>query len=296
MKYHISHTTTYRYSEPVSLGHNEARLTPRSRFGRQQCLAHQLLIRPTPATVHGWTDYFGNAVSYFTVEEPHGELAITAESEVDVLEPAAVPSASTPAWEQVRGTLAAGQDADSLEALQFTLESTYTRDQDALHGYSAISFGQGRPLLSAVLDLTDRIHREFKYDPAATSVNTPIMEVFRHRRGVCQDFAHLEIACLRSMGLTARYVSGYLLTDPPPGQRRLIGVDGSHAWLSVFCPGAGWLDIDPTNNLMPSLRHVTVAWGRDYGDVCPVKGIVLGGGGHTMRVAVDMVPVAGANG
>ena len=145
-------------------------------------------------------------------------------------------------------------------------------------------------ILSAALDLTGRIHREFRYDPAATNVNTPILG-FQHRRGVCQDFAHLEIACLRTMGLASRYVSGYLLTDPPPGQSRLIGVDGSHAWLSVFCPGAGWLDIDPTNNLMPSLRHVTVAWGRDYGDVCPVKGIVLGGGSHTMHVAVDVSPV-----
>ncbi len=156
-----------------------------------------------------------------------------------------------------------------------------------------MSFTPGRPLLEAALDLTGRIFHEFKYDPTATSVSTPTMEVFEKRRGVCQDFAHLEIGCLRSLGLAARYVSGYLLTDPRPGQPRLVGADASHAWLSVFCPGHGWVDLDPTNNVIPALRHVTVAWGRDYGDVCPIKGVFLGGGSHWMTVAVDVVPAGG---
>ena len=185
------------------------------------------------------------------------------------------------------------RDAVDVAAAPYSFDSPCVRRDDRLASYAAMSFTPGRPLLEAALDLTSRIFHEFKYDPTATSVSTPTMEVFEKRRGVCQDFAHLEIGCLRSLGLAARYVSGYLLTDPRPGQPRLVGADASHAWLSVFCPGHGWVDLDPTNNVIPSMRHVTVAWGRDYGDVCPIKGVFLGGGSHWMTVAVDVVPCGG---
>ncbi len=290
MKYQVFHTTTYHYSEPASLGHNETRLMPRD-SQRQRTIAHRLYILPLPATTAEWTDYFGNRVTYFTLEEPHSELSVSASSKVEVFEPADPPRFSTPAWEDVAAALRAPQDPATFDALQFVFASPYTRGQEALGDYAAISFPRGRTLWDAALDLTGRIHREFRYDRGATGVNTPILDVFASRRGVCQDFAHLEIACFRAMGLAARYVSGYFLTDPPPGQSRLIGVDASHAWLAVFCPEIGWIDLDPTHNVVPSDRHITVAWGRDYGDVCPVNGIVLGGGSHAMNVAVDVSPV-----
>ena len=222
-------------------------------------------------------------MTYFTVEEEHRELAVTAISEVAMETPQPPEAASTLAWEDAR-------DAVDVAAAPYWFDSPCIRRDDRLAAYAAMSFTPGRPLLEAASDLTGRIFQEFKYDPTTTSVSTPTMEVFEKRRGVCQDFAHLEIGCLRSLGLAARYVSGYLLTDPRPGQPRLVGADASHAWLGVFCPGYGWVDFDPTNNVIPSLRHVTVAWGRDYGDVCPIKGVFLGGGSHWMTVAVDVVP------
>jgi transglutaminase-like putative cysteine protease len=281
MKYRVSHTTTYCYSEPVSLGHNLAHLTPRA-FERQWCLTSRTIVHPTPARVEVWIDYFGNHASYFTLEEEHRELTISAISDVVVLAPLNPLPAATPPWEKC----GVGPDV-----VPFTLDSPYVPCHESLRDYALESFLPGRPLLESALELTARIHREFKYDTTATGVNTPVLEVFEKRRGVCQDFAHLEMACLRSLGLPARYVSGYLLTDPPPGKPRLVGADASHAWLSIFCPTLGWLDLDPTNNVIPTLRHVTLAWGRDYSDVCPLKGVVLGGGTHSVNVAVDVVPL-----
>ncbi len=292
MKYEVAHRTTYHYSEPVTLGHNSAHLTPRTLAG-QRCLANRLVILPAPSCQRSWTDYFGNHVTYFTVEEEHRELTITATSEV-VMEACELPLvASPPPWEAVRDAVRWNRDAPNLAAAPFAFDSPCVGRDDRLATYAAVSFTPGRPLLEAALELTGRIFHEFKYDPTATSVSTPTMEVFEKRRGVCQDFAHLEIGCLRSLGLAARYVSGYLLTDPRPGQPRLVGADASHAWLSVFSPGQGWIDLDPTNNVVPAMRHVTVAWGRDYGDVCPIKGVFLGGGSHWMTVAVDVVPCGG---
>jgi len=178
-----------------------------------------------------------------------------------------------------------------LEARQFVFPSVYAPIAEAARAYAAPSFTEGRPLLDAVMDFTDRIHTEFAYDPGATTVATTVEEALGLKRGVCQDFAHLQIAGLRAMGLPVRYVSGYLLTEPPAGQQRLVGADASHAWLSVYCPQFGWIDVDPTNNVLPSTQHITLAWGRDYGDVSPVRGIVLGGGGQSLTVAVDVVPV-----
>jgi len=292
MKYEVTHRTTYHYSEPVTLGHNSTHLTPRT-LPRQRCLANRLVILPVPSCERNWVDYFGNQVTYFTVEEEHRELTVTAVSEVvmETLPPA--PIASTVTWEEARDAIQQHRDGVAASAALYSFDSPCVRRDDRLASYAALSFTPGRPLLDAALDLMSRIFHEFKYDPTATSVSTPTMEVFEKRRGVCQDFAHLQIGCLRSLGLAARYVSGYLLTDPRPGKPKLVGADASHAWLSVFSPGQGWIEFDPTNNVIPATRHVTVAWGRDYGDVCPIKGVFLGGGSHWMTVAVDVVPSGG---
>lgn len=287
MKYRVSHTTTYSYSDPVSLGHNLLHLLPRA-FDRQWRLNSRLSIKPVPGSVETWTDYFGNLASSFTLEEEHRELTISAVSEVLVLGMLNPSPAATPEWDAVRAMLSNGAERTNVDKVPFLLDSPFVPRHETLRRYAADSFSPGRPLLEAALDLTGRIHHEFKYDTTATGVNTPVMETYQKRRGVCQDFAHLEIACLRSLGLAARYVSGYLLTDPPPGRPRLVGADASHAWLSVFCPTLGWIDLDPTNNQMPAFRHITLAWGRDYGDVSPIKGVVLGGGSHIVHVAVDV--------
>jgi transglutaminase-like putative cysteine protease len=195
------------------------------------------------------------------------------------------PPSDTPPWEA-----AADRTALPLEALEFVFDSSALIAPDAeLMAYARAAFPAGAPLLDAVLELTRRIHEDFTFDPEATTVATPLAEVFKSRRGVCQDFARLEIACLRSLGLPARYVSGYLETLPPPGRARLVGADASHAWVAVYCPEVGWLHVDPTNNVMPSQRHVSIAWGRDYSDVSPIRGVILGGGKHTLRVNVDVV-------
>jgi transglutaminase-like putative cysteine protease len=288
VKYRVRHITSYTYPEPVSLCQNQARLSPRV-FARQQCESTRLTVQPEPKAMHAWTDYFGNTANFFAVEVPHDELTVTAESVVTVAAAQVPEPSATPPWEQARDATASTL-VD--KAVQFTFESPCVRFIPEARDYARPSFPSGRPFLEAVLDLTARIWKEFKYDPTATCVNTPTEEVLRNRRGVCQDFAHLQITCLRSLGLAARYVSGYLLTDPPPGQPKLVGADASHAWVSVYCPQLGWFDFDPTNNQIPQLRHVTLAWGRDYSDVCPIQGVFLGGGDHRMCVSVDVAPVS----
>ncbi|MGE3315544.1 MAG: transglutaminase N-terminal domain-containing protein [Planctomycetaceae bacterium] len=292
MKYAVRHITGYSYDDPVSLCENQAHLTPRA-FARQKCEMTTVTVQPEPAAIRSWTDYFGNAATYFSVEVPHDELTVTAESIVDVTPPALVSAIETPAWEEARDAIATLLDESLFRAAQFTFESPLIRMIPEATDYARVSFPAGRPLLEAAMDLTKRIYKDFKYDPAATCVNTPTEELFRKGRGVCQDFAHLQITCLRSLGLAARYVSGYLLTDPPPGQPKLVGSDASHAWVSVYCPGHDWVDFDPTNKQMPEDRHITLAWGRDYSDVCPIKGVFLGGGEHRMYISVDVTPAVG---
>jgi transglutaminase-like putative cysteine protease len=182
------------------------------------------------------------------------------------------------------------QQGAALEAAEFLFDSPLIKSNDDFADYSRPSFPKGRPILEAVQDLSERIHKDFKFDPSATDVSTPVTQVLKDRRGVCQDFAHLQIACLRSIGLPARYVSGYLNTIPPPGQPKLAGADASHAWVSFYCDAHGWIDIDPTNNQIPNLQHITVGWGRDYSDVSPVRGVVLGSAGHALKVSVDVRP------
>jgi transglutaminase-like putative cysteine protease len=236
-------------------------------------------------------DYFGNCLSYFTIQEPHKELVVESRSDVVIAENTPPWPQRPPAWEDVVLSLPADRNVEGLAAYQFVFESPRIRMRQEFASYALESFTPRRSVNEALLDLTARIHADFRFDSRVTNVRTPAEEVFRKRRGVCQDFAHVQIACLRSINLAARYVSGYLRTYPPPGRPRLVGADVSHAWLSVYCPGSGWLDVDPTNNVVPSNGHVTLAWGRDYGDVSPLHGLVLGGGAHTLKVAVDMAPI-----
>lgn len=285
MTYDLVHTTRYEYSDSVSVSHHVARLTPRV-LPHQDCLHHELQIEPAAAMRRTHVDYFGNTVTFFVMEGLHTGLTVRARSTV-VIRPTLVPApASTPPWEAARD-----HDVLPLDAIECLFDSTSIQASEELAAYARPSFPSGRPVLDAVVELTRHIHEDFTFDPRATTVWTPLSDVFRLRRGVCQDFARLEIACLRSLGLAARYVSGYLETVPPPGTPRLAGADASHAWLAVYCPGSGWIDVDPTNNLLPSTAHVTLAWGRDYSDVSPIRGVILGGGDHSLQVSVDVMRV-----
>jgi transglutaminase-like putative cysteine protease len=293
MRFRVAHETRYAYTTPVALGHHVAHLSPLD-GPCQVNLGTQVEVEPEPAVVREWVDFFGNLATYFSVEQPHRSLVVRASSEVEVRPPSRRPSgdAGLVAWESARDALRAGRDPEWLAVRQFLLESPLVPADPRLGAYAGPSFPPGRPLLEAVEDLMGRIHRDFAYDPAFSTVSTPLSEVLTHRRGVCQDFAHLAIGCLRAQGLAARYVSGYIETQPPAGQPRLEGADASHAWFSVFVPGAAWVDFDPTNNQLPFDRHVTAARGRDFADVTPLKGVLYGGGGHTVSVAVDVVRLA----
>lgn len=290
MLYQITHTTIYEYSASVTLCQNLAHLAPRE-TAEQHCRQTLLLVQPQPAVLSSRADYFGNQLTFFSVQEPHRTLTITASHEVEVFPRAAVDPTQTPAWDAVRDRLRTNRDAASLEAYQFAFPSRHVPFREELAEYARPSFAPGRPLFEAVLELTERIHQDFQYDPESTTVATPVQVVFQQRRGVCQDFSHLQISCLRSLGLAARYVSGYLRTTPPPDKPRLVGADATHAWVSVYCPDIGWLDVDPTNNMRSSDKHLVLAWGRDFEDVSPIKGVILGGEQHSVRVSVDVAEV-----
>jgi transglutaminase-like putative cysteine protease len=288
MKYRITHKTVYSYSDTVSLCQNQAYLTPRD-SAHQTCLNSQLWITPMPAIMQEHTDFFNNHTYYFTIQTPHNQLTVTAISDVEISHTEETGIPFSPPWESVRNSLETDSTVEGIEARGLILESPFITIQDqAIIEYALVSFTKDRPLLEAVQDLTTRIYTEFTYDPNFTTIATPLSEVLEHRRGVCQDFAHLGIACVRAMGLPARYVSGYLETLPPPGQVKLQGVDASHAWLSVYIPEDGWFDFDPTNNQMATEQYITTAWGRDYEDVTPLKGIIFGGGEHQLSVYVDV--------
>jgi transglutaminase-like putative cysteine protease len=287
MRYRVTHITTYSYEDAVSVSHNEARITPRRTPG-QSPERTQLLVEPAPTALVTDTDYFGNTVHFFSLEESHEKLSVTAVSDVDVAGVVAPAFGLTPRWEDVPELVRSERTRSGLDAVGYTFESPFVRAEGLLRGYAQESFAPGRPLLDAAFELTRRIHADFKYEQGVTSIVTPLAEVMEARRGVCQDFAHLEIAMLRSLGIPARYVSGYLRTRPASGKPHLTGADASHAWLSVYCPGFGYVDLDPTNGSIPLDEHVTVAWGRDFGDVSPLKGVILGGGRHALRVSVDV--------
>jgi transglutaminase-like putative cysteine protease len=290
MLYRAVHTTIYDYVEPVSLCHNVLHLTTRNGPWQSRRLA-ELRISPPPSVMAERIDYFGNTATFATIEEPHRKLSVTAINVAEITPLRPPQSDESPPWETVQDQLRSDLSPDFVAASQFVFDSPYVPIDDRFAAYAAPSFPQGRPILEAVLDLTSRIHAEFRYDPTATTLATPIKEVLERRHGVCQDFAHLQIGCLRALGLAARYVSGYLVTNPVPGSVKPIGAEASHAWVSFFCPGYGWIDLDPTNNQVPYDHHIILAWGRDYDDVSPIKGVILGGGNHTVKVKVAIAPI-----
>ncbi|WP_306548889.1 transglutaminase family protein [Desulfobulbus sp.] len=290
MKYRITHTTAYQYSEPASLSQNELFLTPRA-TARQQVLQAELVFDPQPQYLHRRIDYFDNIAHVFMVQQPHKALSLTAVSIVRTGRAQNPDAAATLPWETAVQRLVAHLQPEELDASQFVFPSPMISINPAILDYARISFPPGRPVLEGGLDLMGRIFNEFAYDKSASTVDTPVTQVLATRRGVCQDFSHLAIACLRSLGLAARYVSGYLETLPPPGKIKLVGADASHAWVALYVPDEGWVDLDPTNNVLAGESHVTLAWGRDYSDVAPVKGVVMGGGVHTLSVEVDVARV-----
>jgi transglutaminase-like putative cysteine protease len=286
-RYRVRHRTTYEYEGPVLHAHHLARLRPRNCEG-QRVEATEVNVAPTPAAQRRTTDYFGNDGDRIEVAVEHDLLDVTATSTVVVLQRplSEAPPRESPSWERTVEILQ--RDPALLAVREMTFDSPLVRAHGSLARYAQPAFGKGRPLVDALLELNHRVHTEFSYDPTATDVSTPLAQVLRERRGVCQDFAHIVVGCLRSLGLAARYVSGYLETLPPEGQSKLIGADASHAWASVYVPGSGWLDLDPTNDVIPGTRHIVLAWGRDFSDVSPLVGVVLGGGAHRLSVGVDV--------
>ena len=286
MLYEVTHKTVYNYGDTVPECFNIVRLNPRPIFD-QSCLEHRLEVLPKPEDLVAREDFFGNRIEQFSVHVPHESLSVTASNRVKVTKRDYPEFESTPAWEEV-----AKLDLTfDLLATQLLRPSPHVSISDSVEEYARVSFLPGRPIAIAAKDLTRRIFEDFQFDPNATTVSTPVEEVFQKKAGVCQDFAHFQIACFRSLGLPARYISGYLRTIPPPGQSRMVGADASHAWASVYCGPAGWFDFDPTNNLVPETDHITIGWGRDYSDICPIQGVFTGGGQTVMKVSVDVVPV-----
>jgi transglutaminase-like putative cysteine protease len=289
--YTVRHRTTYTYGSDVAYSRLLAHVVPRA-TDRQRLLGSAITVEPAPVRRFERADYFGNTASWFVIDEPHETLEVLAESHVAV-EPVAVYAAGASApWEDVRASFEPPVPPELFDVVQFTFDTPLTETDRTVVTYARESFSRGRPLFECVLEVNTRIHHDFAFDKEATDTHTTVRDAFELRAGVCQDLAHVGIACVRSMGLAARYVSGYLLTQPPPGRERLIGADASHAWFSVWIPPFGWIDFDPTNDMLPSSEHITVAWGREYGDVTPVHGIITGGSEHEVDVAVDVIPDA----
>jgi len=304
MRYRLEHETVYSYASAVDLSHHALRLDVRP-LDWQRGSAVRIACTPEAARESRTVDHFGNRVTHLTIENPHERFTVTLSADVEVdAHPPPRPE-TTSAWEGVRDALRGDGFPEPVVESEFALDSPLAAASPALADYAAPSFAAGRPILAAVIDLTRRINAEFRYDPTATEVSTPLEEVLKQRAGVCQDFAHLEVAALRSLGLAARYVSGYIAPKPSAGPpvrppvgppagppaglpADLRGADASHAWVSAWCGAAGWVDVDPTNNLVAGEAHVTAAWGRDYSDVSPVRGVILGGGAHTLAVAVHL--------
>ena len=288
MTVRIRHLTRYLYEEPVSISQHLVHLTPRS-IANQVCLRHFLTIDPLPQFSGERRDYFGNTATYFSMQMAHQSLTIEAQSDVSVTPPVGLLFNQTRNWESAVESLKKSLSQEDLQAREFVFESPQVKWNRKLASYALSSFPPRRLLLEAVLDLTQRIHQDFTFDPKATEVRTPVSEVFEMRRGVCQDFAHLQIACLRSLGLAARYVSGYLYSNSPSGDHIPPTSEASHAWVSVYLPEfSTWVDVDPTNNQLVSSYHATLAWGRDYSDVSPIRGVILGGGNHHLTVTVTV--------
>jgi transglutaminase-like putative cysteine protease len=289
VSYRVRHSTRYRYGQPVTLSYHLAHLLPRN-TDTQWVSAYRLEVSPPPASRREDVDYFGNPFVYFAYETPHNELTVETDLKITVTPRPAVAPEVTSDWLALVRMLAAPTGAD-IEASEFSYDSALITSAPIFAEFARPSFPPGRPVLAGGIDLMKRIHRDFTFDATATDIATPLDEVMREKRGVCQDFAHLFIVAIRSLGLSARYVSGYIRTSPPPGKARLQGADASHAWTSLYCGDAGWIDLDPTNNLIVGTDHVTLAWGRDFDDVSPLRGVLTGGNPQVLKVGVDMEPL-----
>lgn len=287
VRYRIRHSTAYQYDDEIMLAHHLLHLAPRA-VAHQRILSFRMDIAPRPSVVTEHQDFFGNPTTYLEMRAPHGRLTVLTEMEIEIAEPPFPKATTDSRWEAIRDRVAAATDDGARRASAHLHPSALVPIDPDLKDYAAPSFPPGRDVAAAALDLTRRIHADFIFDPTATTITTPVAEVLRKRRGVCQDFAHLQIGCLKSLGLAARYVSGYLRTLPPPGKERLVGADVSHAWLSVWCGDDFWLDLDPTNGCSGSTDMIALAWGRDYHDVSPMCGVILGGSRQHLTVEVDV--------
>lgn len=291
MIYDVAHRTVISYEQIVTEAHHVLHLMPRD-LPSQLRIAASVAVEPEPSQMVLNQDYFGNVTHHVNLQQPHDKLVLDAFSRVDVQPLAEAYELDTsPSWETIATQLANSEGA-AIAAQEFIFDSPQVATSQQVRDFANQSFTPGRPILAVAMDLTGRIFDQFEYQGGVSDVSTPVAEVLEMRRGVCQDFAHLEIAALRSFGLAARYVSGYLLTHPPPGQEKLVGADASHAWVSVWAGELGWVDFDPTNRLIPNDEHITVGWGRDYSDVSPTNGFIVGGGEHEVSVSVDVSPVA----
>jgi transglutaminase-like putative cysteine protease len=285
----VTHRTTYRYSTPVEIAQHLATIRP-LHCPWQQVIAHSERIEPTPSYVHSRVDAFGNDVLYFSLDTPHERLSMTSETTVRLTPRwSALDANATPPWEEVAQRLRYHAGAPFFAESEFCYASPNIALDQGMRDYAQTSFAKDAPLVAGAIDLMHRIHKDFAYRPSSTAFDTPATRAFDLGHGVCQDFAQVMIGCLRALGLPARYVSGYLRNDPPPGHARLIGADASHAWVSVHCPRSGWIDLDPTNDVLADLDHVTLATGRDYSDVSLLRGMILGGGSHHVDVAVNVL-------
>ena len=291
-RFAIRHETVYEYQGDVAHAHQLLHLSPRA-CPQQVTWRHELRLDPAPASREDSLDAFGNFISRLEFDRPHRRLAVVAESEVEVHARPDLDAGATAPWEHVRESLSyrpQPAEPERLFACAFRLESPYVRVKDAFADYARDCFGPARPILAAAEALMVKLHREFAYSPGETTIATPLLDVLARRRGVCQDFAHVMIACLRALGLAARYVSGYLKTTRADASQAR-GTDASHAWVGVYCPPFGWIDLDPTNALHVAAGHVTLAWGRDFADVSPLRGVLLGGGSHSLEVRVAVAPL-----
>lgn len=289
MRYKVVHITKYKYASRVTHCYNLANLVPRN-TDRQKCLNSRISVSPQPIHTNKRSDYFGNQSYHFEIQSPHTELSITAESQIEIQDKSTALNFDLGMnYGDALQYLHQTNTAEVLKAKEFILDSPMIKTNDALADYARPSFNLSRPLNACVSELTKRIYDDFTYTPGFTTIATPLSEVLEHKRGVCQDFAHLEVGCLRAMGIPAKYVSGYMETLPPPGQEKLVGADATHAWVAYFSPEEGWIEFDPTNDVRASNQHIVTAEGRDYYDVTPVKGVIFGGGkGPILSVSVDV--------
>jgi transglutaminase-like putative cysteine protease len=288
MIYHLRHLTSFRYTQPVTFVYNTLHLKPRA-LPWQKVQSFQLEIEPNPVVQTERLDYFGNTATFFMIQSPHDAMKVLTRSVIEVL-PRPLPTQLSIPWDTARQGMRTDTSANGLDAYQYSFASAYAKPLEEARIYTLPSCRPGLSIHAVATDLMRRIDTDFTFDPKATTVATPVLEVLQNRRGVCQDFAHLMISCLRSIGISARYMSGYIQTLPPPGQPRLAGADASHAWVAVYCPRAGWLELDPTNNQVADEQYITLGWGRDYYDISPAKGVLFGGGKHTVHAQVDMIP------